>query len=500
MNYKEHSDNLINILQNNFSKNDFTGKIRTKIPANRYLVKGDLSGIQDFIFSIPSKGAARKLKARSQFITNKTLSLAKRLKIMYPNHIELYIGGGNFYIFAEIQDITDLELFVNDLNHDNSEPYLIISWIEVTDDDLVNFEKTRETLEAICGKAKFQKFKNNPNRFLPYEETKSANPTGNENLKGLPLWNANLIELFSTNSQQSSALNEGEIIQFEHLAALAGIRTGTTKLGVLKLDVDDLGILFGSLPNLDASKAVSHALEYFFDQYLIELLARSYNSKEGTGLRTYYRDNLYIVFSGGDDAFIVGAWDAITDFSLLIAEEFKKYTGFDNMANEDHKLTFSASLMVVDHHFPVKMFSHEAEEMLHKAKYYVPGEKGRINFMGNIFTWEQFINIKELTGTFCELIVNRNESRSFLAKLQQLSLDYEEDSRKSAEMDSIPKVWRLNYVFRDIKKTNKDFIIQKIIRPYEMEMLKFNLEKTNVQANIYYAATRWTELLTRNSK
>jgi CRISPR-associated protein Csm1 len=33
-----------------------------------FLLKVDISGIQDFIFSIPSKGAARNLKGRSFFV------------------------------------------------------------------------------------------------------------------------------------------------------------------------------------------------------------------------------------------------------------------------------------------------------------------------------------------------------------------------------------------------------------------------------------------------
>ena len=37
---------------------------------NKYIVKGDLSGIQNFIFNIPSKGAAKELKRRSLYVTN----------------------------------------------------------------------------------------------------------------------------------------------------------------------------------------------------------------------------------------------------------------------------------------------------------------------------------------------------------------------------------------------------------------------------------------------
>jgi len=504
MEYKTHSNNLTSVLTHTFQENSFTNEIRSKIHSDRYLVKGDLSGIQDYIFSIPSKGAARKLKARSRYVEEKTKAIAKRIKSMYNNYIELYMGGGNFYLFCEIKDPQVMQTIERELNEDNYEPYSIISWIEVSDDDLVNFEKTRESLEAVCSQAKLQKFKNNPEKFIAFDQAKSVNPGGNENLAGLPIWSNELIEQFKGYSQEKienhNTIKSGDIIQFEHLASMAGIRTGTSRLGVLKLDVDDLGLLFNSLTNLDANRAVSQALEYFFGQYLFKLLDTPFEAREMVGFKTTYKDNLYIVFSGGDDAFIVGAWDAVTEFCLLLAEKFIIYTGYDGMAKEDHKLTFSASLLTVDSHFPVKRFADKAEEMLHEAKYNIPGEKGRINFMGNVFTWDQFNEIKKLTDTFHKLIVDRKESRAFISKLQQLSLDYEVDSRKSAEMRSIPKVWRLNYIFRNIKENNKEYIIQNIIKPYEMEMLKFNLEKTRAQSNIYYAAARWTELLTRNLK
>lgn len=99
MEYKTHSNNLTSVLTHTFQENSFTNEIRSKIHSDRYLVKGDLSGIQDYIFSIPSKGAARKLKARSRYVEEKTKAIAKRIKSMYNNYIELYMGGGNFYLF-----------------------------------------------------------------------------------------------------------------------------------------------------------------------------------------------------------------------------------------------------------------------------------------------------------------------------------------------------------------------------------------------------------------
>ena len=70
------------------------------------LVSGDVSGIQDFLYTIPSKGALKSLRGRSFY-----------LEIMLENFIDvlledlglartnlLYSGGGHFYLLAPNTD------------------------------------------------------------------------------------------------------------------------------------------------------------------------------------------------------------------------------------------------------------------------------------------------------------------------------------------------------------------------------------------------------------
>jgi len=66
------------------------------------LINGDISGIQEFIFNIPSKGAAKSLKGHSVYITLLTDLLARYLVRMLnlKDANILYNGGGNFFILA----------------------------------------------------------------------------------------------------------------------------------------------------------------------------------------------------------------------------------------------------------------------------------------------------------------------------------------------------------------------------------------------------------------
>jgi len=75
------------------------------------LINGDISGIQNFIFNIPSKGAAKSLKGRSvyiQLISDGIVHyLLSKLELKKANL--LYQGGGNFYILAPAAKVTAFE-------------------------------------------------------------------------------------------------------------------------------------------------------------------------------------------------------------------------------------------------------------------------------------------------------------------------------------------------------------------------------------------------------
>ncbi len=68
------------------------------------LIGGDISGIQDFLYTISSRGAAKTLRGRSfylQLLTEAALAyLLERFGLPYTNVI--YSGGGHFYLLAPL--------------------------------------------------------------------------------------------------------------------------------------------------------------------------------------------------------------------------------------------------------------------------------------------------------------------------------------------------------------------------------------------------------------
>ncbi len=85
------------------------GALANNLNANQLtLVAGDLSGIQNFIFTISSDGALKSLRARSFYLELVTEEVVQQVlqALELPRTNVIYAGGGNLYILAaENQDI-----------------------------------------------------------------------------------------------------------------------------------------------------------------------------------------------------------------------------------------------------------------------------------------------------------------------------------------------------------------------------------------------------------
>ncbi len=93
-NWKGRDAEILNDTPAGYQKEEF--------PHPCILIAADLSGIQDFIFNIPSKGAAKSLKGRSFFVQLLSEVCAQFLLDelgLKPVNL-LYNGGGNFFILA----------------------------------------------------------------------------------------------------------------------------------------------------------------------------------------------------------------------------------------------------------------------------------------------------------------------------------------------------------------------------------------------------------------
>ena len=86
----------------------------------------------------------------------------------------------------------------------------------------------------------------------------------------------------------------------------------------------------------------------FFKLHINHILANiEYTLSAETDIRDRgKRRNVAIVYSGGDDVFIVGAWNEIIETGIDLVEAFRKYT--------QGKLTLSAGIGMFPKKYPVK--------------------------------------------------------------------------------------------------------------------------------------------------
>ncbi len=178
-------------------------------------------------------------------------------------------------------------------------------------------------------------------------------------------------------------------------AGLAVSSCGADMIGSLRMDVDNLGKLFfefGSYPELAKR---SHQLNYFFKVILNQICEgefreiRSGSEKDAaaffdtdalnseklpTQLAEYIEDetkkrNVSVIYAGGDDLFIIGAWNEVAELAFDIQRCFHQYCEKNQILNEDGS-TASISGGLTLHHpkYPLYQMAERSKAAEHEAK------------------------------------------------------------------------------------------------------------------------------------
>jgi CRISPR-associated protein Csm1 len=91
--------------------------------------------------------------------------------------------------------------------------------------------------------------------------------------------------------------------------------------------------------------------------------------------------NIYTVFAGGDDLFLVGPWNKICHVAIFIADRFKTY------ACENPKVHLSAGITVHKSSKPLDVIAEQSEEALGMAKAL---GRNRVTMFSQTVTWDEF--------------------------------------------------------------------------------------------------------------
>lgn len=181
---------------------------------------------------------------------------------------------------------------------------------------------------------------------------------------------------------------------------------GIEALGVLKADVDNLGLLFAcgireGRQSLSRLATLSRQLNNYFSVFLPYKLT------------TDFKD-IYTVFAGGDDLFLIGPWNKIIEFAGLLNDTFKDY------ACGNQAVTISAGISVHKPGEPIMTIAESAEHALALSKSKNKDIKDKITAFGETVTWDEFKTLEGIKDTMQKWLMDETINNAMLFRFNEL--------------------------------------------------------------------------------
>ena len=528
---------------------DLREKIEDEEEERYLLLGGDLSGIQDFIYTLSSKGALKTVRGRSFYLELLLEALVTRLvtELDLPRACIIYASGGGLYLLVPNtlrtrEKITAVQRQVNSWLYQCFGTTLYLSlameplaaaglagglgktwhmvgqklsiakerkWLREIEEDYASIfaPETAEESCPICqerGKELIpypgeddllvcpfcaQMF--SLGQLLPevkefYRLPKSGQATNKGDgllldLMGVPFLFTRgnysgpmagyyLLDtpwvLSKPVSVAAGNFPSGSYFTCKEFDGLVENSIGAEKLGVLRLDVDRLGSVFsrGLLEDkfsFARLNDLSERLNLYFKYYLPAFLAEEIKDPlllVHQGRKMW----LNLVYAGGDDLFLLGAWNDALEAAYQIHGDFRRYTG------HNPSLTLSGGLTVADEKIPLYRLAEMAGQGEQKAK-----DNGRDSFAFShwAFKWDK-VGGREVTTGGCSTLkdfytlflrgAHYGEkgrirplaySKSFLHNLAHLAAAY-------ARGENGERAWlipRLHYLFTRSEERNRSY-------------------------------------------
>jgi len=602
------------------------------------LILADMTGIQNYIYNIGHKGAAKALKGRSFFLQQMLDNIAYYIldeKLNLPITNLIYSSGGKFYIFApntvtinKVIEETKRELELKFLNEYQGSLGIIIDKILLNGKDLEYNEQGKDhpisekwdELNSFVEREKRRKLSNNWNyeffepsgidgeiekcaytgkplikkEYLSNEKTLTAEvklsdksevkfikhsidrnvfyqipgtddyitseqfisqKIGGQLKSGVNsiIFNNQLIDYsildinsftlsneltyqskFDSKNSRQFLINDLDISKLkgntnkgfkfyggdwrfgDYYGEIVNKGVGIPRLGVLRLDVDNLGLIFkeglGKHATFGRVVQLSSMLDFFFTHYLNKIKDFSWNPVEGLSddknkFEIIVQKLVEIVYSGGDDVFIVGHWSVLPDLALWINDEFQKFTC------NNPNFSISAGISLFDDKYPIYKAAIEAGDYETIAKQKerknrtIESEKTKnaICFLDET-TPVSWTDLKQISNwvrkfyTWLDVGIknSKNEdkkiSKGLISRLYSIYYEFEQGKYKNWAKWR----WRASYSLSRLARQYED-PFGKELRNFAAELFTSNnteqelIQLLNIIAN-------WTDLLTRKKE
>lgn len=262
-----------------------------------------------------------------------------------------------------------------------------------------------------------------------------------------------------------------------------------SRMGVLRMDVDNLGNIFQSgisreRATLSRYAALSRSFDFFFSGYL------------NTIWRETCPEKSFILYSGGDDVFIVGSWDVTIKLAKRISNDFRNFT-CGNPA-----FSLSGGIAIIPPKFPIMKGAEESEKEEKNAKNHICNqfEKNSISFMDMPLNWDlEFPKVENLKTDMVDMLISGKLPKSFISKLM---IHFSNAEIKKHTIKNAKTFWMLTYDLSRMKNRNNDKAVNEMIDNCINEVCNKNRGTLNGQAiktdyhplELWMFAARWAEL------
>lgn len=426
----------------------------------------DISGIQDFIYTINSKGALKGLRARSFYLEivmeHLIDELLNELGLSRANLI--YSGGGHAYILMPNTKIAKekLEKYEKNINlwflktfqtalYVGS-GYAPCSKLDLENDPAGSYENIFRTISQNISQKKLKRYSGKDILWLNAKYQNSGERecsicrrtdrlkdethceicwaleqmarkmmdndffvvTKEKEEVSLPMpgdkylviekdeiclrkrmSGKNYVRAYSKNKFCSgysiaTKLWVGDYRDGYDFQELADAAQGIQRIGVLRADVDNLGEAFVSgfknkdnqdrYVTLSRTATFSRKLSLFFKYHINHLLR---NGEFFLGEEKKQNRKAVIVYSGGDDVFVIGSWDDIIGFAVDLHHSLEKYS--------QGKLTISGGIGIYPPKYPISVMARQTGDLEDAAKE-CDGKNAVAVFDSQyVFHWKEFI-------------------------------------------------------------------------------------------------------------
>jgi CRISPR-associated protein Csm1 len=249
------------------------------------------------------------------------------------------------------------------------------------------------------------------------------------------------------------------------------VATGTNyyspaALMTLKGDVDSLGQIFEAgmkKPTFAKMAALSRQLNSFFAVWLPWYCSQHDKYK-----------NIYTVFAGGDDFYLIGPWRS----TIMLASDMKQH--FQLFVAQNPQIHFSTGLVMTKPGMPIRQMGEIAEHALEKAKSYPDHVelklKNAVTCFENTVSWDDFEKLLTISNDIDRLKAEFKQdiSTGYLYRLQYLADQSQDLKRIEVDSKHTPRIdsalWNSHFTYRTYRMLKDMKLSNEKIQSYQKEL------------------------------